>query len=459
MNVVWLILDALSFEATPFSEDGPQTMPRLGALAEESGVVFTNAYAPGTASPSSHAAMFTGELPSRAGMHEASPYYDSDLPTVGDVLGESYRSLLISHNPFIFNGLDRGFSRTDDLRGQQYMLFDEATDPHQFLRQHRDTPVPSRYLEFLRQGGRPIKSLLNGLSFKFHGWRGNIGQQSATRTDSVSHQYAEQMNDTIREFVNEDEDETFVVANYMDIHPPLDVSDEAIDRFAPNRSREKLPIGATSSEISDRIDAGDETIEADAEALYHAAIWDTDRTIGPLVRELLEDGTFVVITADHGSRFTGVDSLDDRRIHVPLVVFAPKQTPRTVEHTVSLRNLPATTMARLPAIDSPFDETDLLSVSDDQTVISEYIHDSSPTGNAVSAFGEFETIQYDIAGINGNTRLDWIDGAFTQPVETETEQELATVIEDLAAGGLSATESRIDYDQETQERLADLGYL
>jgi arylsulfatase A-like enzyme len=463
MDVAWIILDALSFEATPFAADGPDTMPELSALAAERGVVFTEAYAPGTASPSSHASMFTGELPSRTGMHEASPYFDSDMPTIGEELTDSHRSLMISYNPFIFNGLERGFDVTDDLRGSQYMVFEDATDPRKFLVANRDTPVPKRYMRFLQEGGKPLKSFVNGVRFKLWDWQADGGRPEQIASEAAQHQYATKMNREIRSFLADTDatqEDAFVVANYMDIHPPLGASDEALERFAPNRSREELPIGERSPEIIDRIEAGDERAGEDMEALYHAAIWDTDRKVGPLVRELVEDGAHVIVTADHGSRFTGHSSLDDRRIHVPLLVFAPDAEPRTVDASVNIRSMAATTLAQVAPDRDTFDGYDLVDVDEDQISITEFIHDSSPTGNSVSAFGDFNTVQYDIAGIKGDTRVDWIDGGFREIGDSETERELVEVIENLQASGLDTTaRSPVEYDQDTQERLEDLGYL
>ena len=459
MDVVWLILDALSFEATPFADEGPGNMPKLEAIAEQHGLIFTNAYAPGTASPSSHASMFTGELPSRSGMHEASPYFDSDILTIGDVLGTQRESFIISHNPFIFNGLQRGFSRTDDLRASQYMLFEDGTDPHQFLVEHRDTPVPHRYLEFLRHGENPIRSLLNGVNYKVQSWMTDLGQQSEISSTSVSYQYADQMNKKMRDFLDKTERDAFVVANYMDIHPPLDASDEALQRFAPDTPREKLPIGATSPEIIEQSEQGNSTITSNAESLYNAAIWDTDQLIGPLVEELIESGTFVIVTADHGTRFTNVHPLSDRRIHVPLLIFAPDISPRIVDQSVNLRSLPATTMARIDPEDDSFDGYDLLSVTEDQTSITEYIYDSSPTGNSVSAFGAFDEVQYDLTGIKNDTRVNWINGAFDELGDSMTERELAEVITDLSDRGVAESRESIKYHKETEERLESLGYL
>lgn len=460
MDVAWIILDALSFEATPFADNGPETMPEISEISENHGVVFTEAYAPGTSSPSSHASMFTGELPSRTGMHEASPYFDNDLPTIGEQMAQSHRSFLVSYNPFIFNGLDRGFDQTNDLRGSQYMIFDDATDPRRFLVENRDTPVPRRYLDFLRESNRPLKSLINGLGFKLWDWRTENGRPEEVAAATATHQYAAEMNEHIREFLSSSSEDSFVVANYMDIHPPLGASNAALEKFAPRKSRSELPIGKRSPDIIKNIQEGDRTIEAEMESLYYAAIWDTDRIVGPLIRDLVDDGAHVIVTADHGSRFTGCSSLSDRRIHVPLVVFAPDTEPRTVNASVNIRSMAATTMKQVRPGTDVFTGDDLLSAEDDRVSITEFIHDASPTGNDVSAFGDYESVAYDITAIKGDSRLDWIDETYTNSGDDSDIEELREVVDELAETGLDKSSGgEVSYDQDTEERLQDLGYL
>lgn len=460
MDVVWFVLDALSFESTPFAPNGPATMPKLESLARERGVVFTRAYAPGTASPSSHASLFTGERPSMAGMHEASPYFESEIPTIGDVLGTASDSLLISYNPFVFNGLDRGFTETDDLRGQQYVVFPEATDPRKFLVEHRDKPVANRYVRYLLDDGKPVRSLINGLSFKYWDWRADGGRPTQLEGVEARHQYAPQVNERIDDFRSRTGGDLFIVANYMDIHPPLDASDDALDKFCPDRAREDLPIDVSSGEVRDRIKAGDEIISDDMESLYRATIWDTDRRVTPLIKEFVDNGSFVAVTADHGSRFTPHHSLDDRRIHVPLLLFAPDEAARTVEKTVNIQSLPTTTMLKVAPEENPFGGTDLFSVESDQVSVSEYIHGTNPTGNDISAFGDFDDVAYDVTAIKGNSRVTWIDGEESTSGAGTHSEELRAVIADLREQGLdSRCQEVVSYGQDTQDRLEELGYL
>lgn len=78
---------------------------------------------------------------------------------------------------------------------------------------------------------------------------------------------------------------------------------------------------------------------------------------------------------------------------MPLFIFTPEESVRTIDVSVNLRALPATTMEWVDPNDETFHGYDLLSVADNRVSITEFIHDSTPTGNSVSAFGDFDTIQ------------------------------------------------------------------
>ncbi|MFC7193459.1 sulfatase-like hydrolase/transferase [Halosimplex aquaticum] len=323
MDVVWIVLDSLSFSATPFAEDGPDTMPRLATLADEQGVIFENAYTPGPSSPSAHGSFFTGQYPSETGMHEAYPYLGNDVPTIAEVLSETHRSLLISANPYISNGLQRGFDELNDLLREQYMLFESGNDPREFEFKGSGIEKIEDYLEFVFTGNTPLRSLINGLVFKRQDPGSTSNLPERVPDDSIRFQYAETMNNRIQSFRASDDSPAFVVANYMDIHPPLDISDEAIEQFFPNRSHTDLPVGKTGQEVYELIQTEENYDGTDMYDLLKAAIWDTDRRVGPLVSELISDGAFVVVTADHGIWFRRDRELDEERLHVPLLLFPP----------------------------------------------------------------------------------------------------------------------------------------
>lgn len=459
MDVVWLILDSLSFRETPFAPDGPETMPRLQELAASHAVVYTNAYTPGPSSPSAHGSMFTGELPSTTGMHEATPYFSADLDTIAGALS-AHRSLLISTNPFIFNGLDRDFDETDDLRSAQYMLFPEATNPLEFHMRSDHASKLREWVAFVTNGGKPLRSLANGVSYKLWFRNQNAAIPRELPGDDTRYQYAATQNARIRAFLDRGDGDAFVVSNYMDVHPPFDASDEALARFAPDEAREDLPIEVAGQEILANYREGDERTVDLMSKLYRAAIWDADRNVAPFVEELLEDDTFVVVTADHGNWFRRREEFETELIHVPLLIFAPDEEARTVDWSVSIRDLATTTAEAAGVGADAFAGDSLLRADGHRLSITESI-DEPDSDSPVAAHGGETSVQYDIAAIKGDARVDFVGGMYDEKAgSADAVSELRAAIDDLASrpprtGGTE----RIEYDPETEQRLKDLGYL
>lgn len=462
MNVVWLILDSLSFSATPFSNEGPSTMPRLESLANEQGVVFTEAYAPGPISPSSHASFFTGLLPSETGMFAANPYFDGRQPTIADVLNDSHRSYLISSNPFLFRGLQEGFPSSDYLENRDYIVFEDGSDPVRFsFRDLQSKSKLERITSFCFRDGNPVRSFVNGVSYTLFRVRGQSTfiPRNAPRDDS-DYQYANTMGTRIEEFLDADPSDAFVVANYMDIHPPLDASDEAIQQFAPDRSRADLPIGVKGQAIHNKIQSVEEYEGEDMYNLYKAVVWDTDRKVAPLVERLLDEDAMVVVTADHGNWFRRDTDLDEERLHVPLLIFAPGESAYTVDHTVNLRHLARTTETVVGNDDPALPGESLLDVTTDQISITEHI--SNPQTHGVVNLDEMseESVHHDIAAISGDTRVNLVDGEFeVTRGDEEVVKKLKEEIKSVREAGVSFSGIEDDLVDSTSEQLKNLGYL
>lgn len=459
MDVVFLVLDSLSFSATPLAEDGPATMPEFSALVDDHGVSFTNAYAPGPLSPSSHAAMFTGELPSVAGMYEAHPYFEQELPTIAERMAETHSTHLLSLNMWLFQGLNRGFQHQQDF-SRQYLAFRSASDPKQYFERHDPPgPWPRRLWRFLAHEGKPVRSLANYVSYRL----GDDSLVPSSWGDEETYQYAERLNEEIGRALSDEEDDAFVFANYMDIHPPFDASDEAIQRFVPDVPRDRLPIG-TSPER--HIENNEKSYDLEAmRGLYHAVIWDFDRKFAPLVEDLLASNTLVVVTSDHGLWNQDTAYAEDR-LHVPLVVFSPDHEARRVTETVSLRTIPATIHDAVHGTDGGFHGPSLLPVTSDQVAETEIIHHpndvyertrrvditkrESPSGD----------VQRDLVLVKGDARLDYVGGTWTPKRGNEaTIDELRARGEEVLSTPIEVEEWEIEYDAETERRLEDLGYM
>lgn len=426
-DVVWVILDSVSFAATPFAPEGPNTMPKLSALASEEGVVYTRAYSPGPASPSAHGSMFTNRLPSTTGTHEASPGYDGRFETIAGTLSER-PSLLVSPNPFLFDGLDADFDVTVDLGG----------------RRRGDTSVEWSVEE------DATESVIEEVSSS------DFVPPSAPDGDE-RFRNAGHVNACIDRFRKVCDGESFVVANYMDAHPPYVPTSTSLDQFAGDRANEDLPIGVPGHELPTHEATASEFEKAATTTLYHATVHDLDMEVAPLIRDFLGDGTAVIVTADHGNWVDSPLALDEQLINVPLIVFAPDYLPETVDYTVSIRDLPSTTMDILGR-ENPFPGESVLDVSGDRKSVSESIHEvGAETPVAVENSGV--EIQHDIVAIEGDTRVKRTDGTIERQIENPTSGAiLERTVRELSVADPRSDEQPPQYDDATLERLEDLGY-
>jgi arylsulfatase A-like enzyme len=461
MNGVWLILDSLSYTATPFAAAGPDTMPNYSELVREHGINFTRAYSPGPFSPSSHASFFTGELPSTAGMYEANPRFDGGLRTIGDAMSETHSTHLITTNHFLFQGLDEGFDHTDDI-GRRYMLFDDASDPKDYSTMYNDDPGWKRAVDFLTREKRPIRSLLNGLNYTLGG---DQWIRPESWGDKENFQYVSTMCDMIRRRLSEPDD-SFVVANFMDLHGPFGVSEAALDRFFPDTAVSDIPLGKRTRRDKLR---GEKAYDPDKMyGLYKAAIWDFDRKFSPFVSELLDDDTFVAVLADHGWYDTN-SAYSDERLHVPLTLFVPGEEPREAHQTVSLTSLPRTTTEILQNTDGGFEGPSLLDLTTDQRAVTEVIHKPNDVYEKTRRVyvnrpvddPAPEEIQYDIILYEGDAKVACIDGTVE---DTRGPSDVVSQLEAEAKRHYSEEIRRPSgksdgYDEQTEKRLQRLGYL
>lgn len=458
MDIVWFVVDSLSFETTPFAAAGPDTMPQLAALARERGVVYTEAYAPGPLSPSSHASMFTGKLPSAVGMHEAYPYFDQHTPTVIERMAESRHTSLFSTNMWLFQGLDRGTVTSDDFSGPD-LPYPSASDPDAYFGVDDTSGGFRDVLEFAFSDGKPLRSLRNYVDYR----RRTPARDAESPSTDSEYRYIRQINESIRRVRARTPEENFVFANCMDVHPPLNASTEALAKFASDFSPEELPVGVAPER---HIENEEKSYDVEAmEHLYRAAIWDFDREFAPLVRELVDDDAFVVVTSDHGiwNRNT---AYSDSRLHVPLVVFAPDEDARTVPYTVNLRSLPRTVDEYANGGESGFDGISLLEIDEDQLSVTEILHHPNDVYERTGRVDVTKTrdtereIQRDLVLIQGDVRAEYVAGEWRHEEGPETEvASLRERGEEILSRPVIMGEQKLTYDEDVRRRLEDLGYM
>jgi hypothetical protein len=451
-DVVWLVLDSLSQSLTPFADDGPDTMPNFERVAREEGIVYTDAYVPGLFSAPSHGSFFTGYLPSKTGVHRINPQFPGNHPTIAEMLSDTHESFIITDNPFVHNGLARTFENNHRIPVSNWEIFDaEGTSINSFLN-NTDRDGAGKYAEFVLEGGKPVRSLANGISYKVRQAVANAGNGPSR---AALGSWGPYVSKKIESYVFDRKHDVLAVANYMDPHPPFDPSEEALDRFLPDIPRSQLPTNVS----------GDELQSYDIKkriGLAKAATWDLDKHVGPLVERLVEKGAFVAVTADHGHGFHRSRRFEKERMHVPLILFPPDEHTGQVNHTVNIIDLPATTMDCLQTEARRCPGESLLDVTADRISITESIRSDSETTNGIDLDKPRDReIVYDIAGVSGEGWVEYIDEEFVvkcgDGIHTQSIKERIQELIDTA--NVAGTRNRAEYDAETMQRLKDFGYL
>ena len=338
-NVLFIVMDTVAADHLGSFGYGRPTSPTIDALAQ-SGIRFAKAQAASSWTLPSHASMFTGRWPHELSANWLTPL-DGARPTLAEFLGARgfATAAFVANNLYCASdsGLGRGFAVYRDyiFPGltplKPAALVDRALaglqEVEHFLEDWLDFDVltpAARYVWWLLSADRKDAATVNR---ELLTW--------------LSHRQQPQ-----RPF--------FAFLNYYDAHYPYQLPPIGIHRFGvgPRDGRESDLIqnwwpmdkrGLVAPEVAFVRDSYDDCIAHLDEQL--------GRLIDELSRRTLLDQTWVIIVADHGESFgehPGVfchgTSLYQTELHVPLVILPPAENrfKRTIEETVSLRDLAAT---------------------------------------------------------------------------------------------------------------------
>lgn len=334
-NVILLILDAVRPDHLSCYGHHRRTSPNVDSLAEE-GVLYENAFSNSNYTAEAHPPIFTGHLPSRCGAYGD----DRSLPEETALLGErlqevGYRTFGTSAGAHIRRG--RGYDRGFDV----------------FHETHRIRPN----LETLRK-------VLAERAF------GKQAAFSLTRgpDDKTLYKF-----ETLREFIEADDDPFFAFLNCKTAHYPYNPPRPYKSEYCPDLERPRCEFlerlyGAVGRQPQSHPDVDLENCRrnppefmTDARSLsdreleviqswYDGCIRYLDERIGQLVETLRKNGTleetYLIITADHGEMFGEKGlmahrfSLYDALLRVPLVVRPPSGSDgRRIDGSVSLVDL------------------------------------------------------------------------------------------------------------------------
>ena len=290
-NILWIVMDTARADALHCYGCSRPTTPCLDAIAAE-GALYERAITAAPWTLPSHAAMFTGMLPSRNRTTAEHQFLDDGFVTVAEELaGLGYRTLAYSNNVY--------------ATGQRHNL-------HQGFGRHQTHTL--------------------GKS-----WRASLLAHHFDPCLHLSDYGARETNETVARWIDAhvaDGDPFFVFINYMEAHKDYGVT-PAFRRWLPAdvSPAEALAVSQNSWPYNAGIEPMSPRQLQILRALYDSDVTYLDGRVGELVEHIRElgilDNTLLIITSDHGEligehHLIGhLFSLYNEALHVPLIVRYP----------------------------------------------------------------------------------------------------------------------------------------
>ena len=313
-NILLITLDTVRADHLSLYDYYMNTSPNLENFAKDS-VVFDNAVSPSSWTIPSHASIFTGKYPSNHNaimMHQK--LVDKER-TLAEILKER------GYNTVGFAG--GAFCKAKYGMGQGFITYKDRLDFFEYM---------NTYDRF------SIRPLLYMFFPNLHDFIFNTDRERSS----------EEINKDVFEWFDKNGNSTFFMfINYFDAHSPYNRGDVFKERFTSetrdySEVREMLSIKRYENVSEDILNY---TIN-----LYDTEIFYLDYHLGKLFDKLdeldLRNNTIIIITADHGEefydhgRFDHGQTLYEEVIHVPLIIYYPKEfEAQRIEKRVGIINI------------------------------------------------------------------------------------------------------------------------
>jgi len=285
-DIVLIVIDTLRADHLGSFGYGRPTSPVLDALARD-GTVFSNATSTSSWTRPAMASLFTGRLPSEAGVAASTDVVDPDLPTVAERLRRvGYQTVGVTGNFVHVNdksGLSAGFDTFDPV----------------------SVPSSEGADVFFEVWGTPV--------------RAPTAPEMNERIFRALDARAEQAG----------RDPLFLYVHYMDPHSGYMAPESFRERFGPRADGPEATSDYVIEVAAGRVAAG--AAERDRlVSLYDAEVAFADDAIGALLagleaRGIAKHGLVIVVSdhgeefLDHGGWFHGF-TLHREMLHVPLII-------------------------------------------------------------------------------------------------------------------------------------------
>lgn len=292
-NVLLIVIDTLRQDHLSTYGSSQKATPSIDAFAKEA-VQYQTAISQSPWTTPSHAALFTGQYPSRNGVDGRNIHLHPDENTLAEVLSRNgYQTAGFINNVYIRRqtGLAQGFQEYEEFWG--------------------------------RNEGSSVLLLVEFVRNRFH-----------PRTDKG----AAETNQAVANWLDHDWNSNnpfFLFTHYMEPHALYGSTNEYLGQFLPNgiSAKDARSVNQDPEQyICNKLQMTDRDFDI-LRGLYNSDIRYLDNKIGELLdllrnRKLL-DNTIVILTADHGENFgehhlmSHELSIYDTLLRVPLLIRYP----------------------------------------------------------------------------------------------------------------------------------------
>lgn len=445
-NILLIVLDSLRYDRLSCYGYEKNLTPFLDSIADE-GLKFEKAYSTAPWTVPVHGSLFTGMLPSYHGSHRKTKSFKqpSGVSLAGRLSKEDYQTAGFSTNPWISPefDFDTGFDHFESLTTEP-PFSEEPTSPED---ETGDLASIKTLLDILSWSfqGNPVKRISNGI------WKKFLKKAYVDGKD---------VNKAIFDWIDEsDISNKFIFVNYMDVHDPH-CGDFLFDK-------------ATFTNIDFR---GRPDDPEKGKRLYDQSVSKLDKILKDLFAGLDEridlSNTLTVILGDHGEcmgehGYWGHGTyLYEELLHVPLLIQPHTSNLDGVgtDQPVSLIEL-YQSILEIAQARMGEDESDSYNLF--RTQDSLFAECTGPRPNMEEASNEGyraviqdgwklirnkDTDETEIMKIWGSQNLDIDESIRKKRLENLEEKR-------WEEQGFEHKEESSSLDEDTQDRLSDLGYL
>lgn len=470
-NVLLIIMDTVRSSNTSLYGYERDTTPYLRELQNECATLYNHSWAPTNWSLPSHASIFTGY---HTREHNVTSEKDKIKPSESifyELKEEGYDTAIFNDNAWVTevdSGLSEGFQ---DIISAGVTPYPDAVNPSKFQDKHGQ----GDYIEYLKQSLRhenTLASIMNGVISKARGdLPGLVPRRFKVKYNGYDYV------DLFSDWIDDTGDRWAACINLMDAHTPYHPKEEHVE-WSDSLIHD---IHMTTPRFSYYDDEKWWKLKAQ-ESLYDDCIHQVDDIVSNIIETLKQrnefENTYIVITSDHGDSFGSYHQVSQHRtihhqptihedvLRVPLLVKEPQQEESSnVDELATLTNYK-------DSVRSAINGGDIQSSITDDTIIASY------SGANTQSVEKFERThgERNIAEERGKVAyqerdgkiikfMNWEDryGVRTisdQGLEDSTSgREVDDIFSDIEVENVNIGSEAREIDEETEERLEELGYL